>query len=96
MTVPEAEDAKEDADDAREREALLKVHEIAAAWFREQLSAPAGARPRCAWSRDRGMTAETIAMLGIGYAPNAGGCARGCSRRVRRRAAAQERPGRAA
>src|SRR5256885_5918163 len=28
------------------REALLKIHEIAAAYFREQLAAPAGARAR--------------------------------------------------
>ena len=30
------------------REALLKMHEIAAAYFREQLAAPAGARARAA------------------------------------------------
>ena len=38
------------SDDARRdaalREALLKVHEVAAAYFREQLAAPAGARAR--------------------------------------------------
>ena len=32
--------------DAALREALLKVHEVAAAYFREQLAAPAGARAR--------------------------------------------------
>src|SRR5918996_2438261 len=42
LTVPEADDAKQDAESSREREALLKVHEVAAAWFREQLAAPAG------------------------------------------------------
>ena len=34
LTVPEAEDAKQDGESQREREALLKVHEVAAAWFR--------------------------------------------------------------
>src|SRR6266550_5250534 len=46
LTVPEAEDAKQDAESAREREALLKAHEVAAAWFREQLAAPVGAPAR--------------------------------------------------
>ena len=48
VALPEPADG--DADDARRdaalREALLKVHEIAAAYFREQLAAPAGARAR--------------------------------------------------
>src|SRR3982751_6967184 len=32
LTVPEAEDAKEDRESSRERAALLKAHEVAAAW----------------------------------------------------------------
>jgi DNA primase len=72
LTVPEAEDAKQDAESSREREALLKAHEVAAAWFREQLEAPVGAPARRLLA-DRGMTAETIALLGMGYAPAAGG-----------------------
>jgi len=71
MTVPEPEDAKADAESAREREALLKVHEVAAAWFKAQLSAPAG-RAALRVVRDRGLTAATIDQLGIGYAPNTG------------------------
>ncbi|HMC78492.1 MAG TPA: DNA primase [Vicinamibacterales bacterium] len=72
LTVPEAEDSKQDAESSREREALLKAHEVAAAWFREQLEAPVGAAARRLLA-DRGMTAETIALLGMGYAPAAGG-----------------------
>src|SRR4051812_27317607 len=72
LTVPEPEDAKADAESSREREALLKAHEIAAAWFREQLASPAGAPARRLLA-DRGMTAETIETLGMGYAPAAGG-----------------------
>ena len=72
LTVPEAEDSKQDAESSREREALLKVHEVAAAWFKEQLAAPVGAPARRLLA-DRGMTAETIELLGMGFAPAAGG-----------------------
>jgi DNA primase len=71
LTVPEPEDAKQDAETAREREALLKVHEVAAAWFREQLAGAAGAAGR-RLLRDRGIGAETTELLGIGYAPAGG------------------------
>ena len=53
---------------AAEREALLKVHEVAAAWFRTQLLTPAATRVRQQLA-DRGMSAQTIAELGFGYAP---------------------------
>jgi DNA primase len=72
LTVPEAEDSKQDAESSREREGLLKAHEVAAAWFTEQLAAPVGAAGRRLLA-DRGMTAETIALLGMGFAPAAGG-----------------------
>jgi DNA primase len=72
LPVPETEDSKQDADSSREREALLKAHEVAAAWFREQLEAPVGAAAR-RLLEDRGMTAETTALLGMGFAPAAGG-----------------------
>ena len=72
IAVPEPEDSKADAESSREREALLKVHEIAAAWFKEQLAGPVGAPARRLLA-ERGMTAETIALLGMGFAPAAGG-----------------------
>ena len=68
LTVPEPEDAKQDAASQRERESLLKAHEVAAAWFREQLATPAGAAAR-RYLEERALSAETIAQLGIGYAP---------------------------
>jgi len=68
LTVPEPERSQEDVEDQRERETLLKLHEAAAAWFREQLASPAGA-PARRMLETRGLTAETIALLGIGYAP---------------------------
>jgi DNA primase len=72
LTVPEAEDSKQDAESSREREALLKIHEVAASWFRAQLDAPVGTAAR-RLLRDRGMTMETVELLGMGYAPNGGG-----------------------
>ncbi|PWT80226.1 MAG: DNA primase, partial [Blastocatellia bacterium] len=55
--------------DASVREALLKAHETAAAYFREQLASPPGARARRQLA-DRGITATTAERLGFGYAPN--------------------------
>jgi DNA primase len=55
--------------DAALREALLKMHEIAAAYYREQLAAPVGARAR-RQLQDRGLTPQTIEQLGVGFAPS--------------------------
>ena len=72
LTGPEGEDSRQDAESSREREALLKIHEVAAAWFREQLASPAG-RAAQRLVADRGMTAETVEALGMGFAPDSGG-----------------------
>jgi DNA primase len=55
--------------DARVREALLKVHEVAAEYFRAQLTAAAGARAR-QHLQDRGLTKQTVDQLGLGFAPS--------------------------
>ena len=68
LKVPESEDAKQDAESQREREALLRIHEIAAAWFREQLEGPAGGPARRLLT-ERGVAAATVEQLGMGYAP---------------------------
>ena len=70
LPVPESDDARDDAEATRDREALLKAHEVAAAWFREQLAAPAGAAARRLLA-DRRVTPEMIDRQGIGYAPSA-------------------------
>ncbi|MBE3071720.1 MAG: toprim domain-containing protein, partial [Acidobacteria bacterium] len=49
------------------REALLKIHEVAADRFREQLASAAGAGAR-QQLRDRAISRETMDRLGIGYA----------------------------
>src|SRR6478672_2503915 len=62
VSLPEPSDPGA-GDDARRdsalRETLLKAHEIAAAYFQEQLAAPAGVRARKQLA-DRGVTARTV------------------------------------
>src|SRR6266516_55448 len=69
VAIPEAEGSSDESRrDSALRESLLKVHEVAAAYFREQLAAPAGARAR-QQLKERDVKAETIEQLGLGYAP---------------------------
>ncbi len=70
VALPEpVEGSGEDARrDSALREGLLKAHEIALAYFKEQLASPAGGRARKQLA-DRGVTQETIDQLGLGFAP---------------------------
>jgi DNA primase len=68
MALPELERTDEQRASTAERETLLKIHEAAAAWFREQLSSPAAARVRRQIA-DRGVTPATAEALGLGFAP---------------------------
>ena len=68
LTVPESDDPQRDREAVAEREALLKVHELADAYFRGQLRAPAGAAAR-RYLEARDIRPETIERLGLGYAP---------------------------
>jgi DNA primase len=68
LPVPEPDDARQDAESQRDRDSLLKAHEVAAAWYREQLETLAGAAARRLLA-ERGLNAEIIGRLGIGYAP---------------------------
>src|SRR5438067_351438 len=67
ISLPEASEGSANNDEGV-REPLLKMHEVAAAYFREQLAAPAGARARQQLAA-RGISAKTIEQLGLGYAP---------------------------
>ena len=69
IPVPELEADETGRESAAEREALLKMHEVAATYFREQLAAPGGERIRGYLMTDRRLTADTIATLGLGFAP---------------------------
>jgi DNA primase len=68
MALPEPEQTDEQRASSAERETLLKIHEVAAAWFQEQLASPAGVRIRKQIA-DRGVQPETATALGLGYAP---------------------------
>jgi len=70
VALPEQSEGGGDGHDASQREALLKVHEIAAAYFREQLAGPAGSHARQQLA-ERAVNAQTIEQLGLGYAPTA-------------------------
>jgi DNA primase len=69
IAMPEAAEEREGGTSAAEREALLKVHEEAQAWFVAQLASPAGARMR-QQLESRGIRPETTALLGLGCAPS--------------------------
>jgi DNA primase len=68
MPLPELEQNDEQRAGTEERETLLKIHEVAAAWFTEQLATPAAARVR-ALVTERGLTAEMATTMGLGWAP---------------------------
>jgi DNA primase len=70
MALPELEQSDEQRANAAERETLLKVHEAAALWFRQQLATSAGARIRTQIA-DRGVAPDTVDALGLGFAPPA-------------------------
>src|SRR5688572_10389280 len=46
IPIPDMESTGEQGETAAEREALVKIHEVALAYFREQLAAPGGAKIR--------------------------------------------------
>lgn len=69
IPIPEMEATGEQRETAAEREALVKIHEVAVVHFREQLASPAGARIREYLLKERGLTLETIEKLQLGFAP---------------------------
>lgn len=69
ISVPELEATEQGRETAAERESLLKAHEVAAAFFQEQLSRPEAGRIREYLERERGLTAEIVVQLGLGLAP---------------------------
>ena len=68
VALPELEQDDEQRANAAERETLLKIHEAAAAWFRQQLASNAGMRIR-RQIENRGVNEATGTALGLGYAP---------------------------
>jgi DNA primase len=68
MALPELEQSDEQRASSAERETLLKIHESAAAWFRQQLDTPAASRARVLLE-SRGVTPATSEKLSLGFAP---------------------------
>lgn len=68
LSLPDLVDSDDGRRDAALRESLLKAHELALAYFKEQLAAPGGSRAR-QQLKDRKVLPHTIEQLGIGYAP---------------------------
>ena len=68
LTVPESNDPQRDKEAVAEREALLKVHELADAYFRAQLRVATGAAA-LRYLEQRDLRPETVERLGLGYAP---------------------------
>ena len=68
LQVPESDDHERDSAAEARRETLLTLHELAATYFRNQLKSPGGERARRALEQ-REIWPETIARLGLGYAP---------------------------
>jgi DNA primase len=80
LPLPEMEHTDEQRANAVERETLLKIHDAAAAWFREQLATAGGARIRKQIA-ERGITPATADALGLGFAPaGRGGLAQALSK----------------
>ena len=69
IPIPELEGGGEGRETAAEREALVKIHEVAVAHYREQLASPAGQKIREYLLTERGLTEQTIDTLQMGFAP---------------------------
>jgi DNA primase len=70
IPLPKREyNSPEEAAEAGQRRKLLDLHEVAAAWFEEQLRSSEGALAR-EYLAGRGVTAEAIKIFRLGYAPD--------------------------
>ncbi len=63
--------SEHEAEDAKQRGALIEMQEIACRFFEDQLRRPEGAHAR-QYLAGRGLTEETIRTFRIGYAPDSG------------------------
>ena len=69
VPIPELEASDENRESSAEREALLRIHEVAASYFREQLQSDAAARIRDYLTGARKLLPATIDTLALGFAP---------------------------
>jgi DNA primase len=70
IAIPEMEQSDEQRASSAERETLLKVHEVAAAWFKQQLATSGAARVRQQITA-REVADATADAMNLGFAPPA-------------------------
>ncbi len=71
ITPPKQQFSPAEASEARERTALMEMHDRACKFFEENLRKPEGARAR-QYLNERGITEDVIRQFRIGYAPDSG------------------------
>jgi len=72
ITIRETGGGEASDANARLREGLFKIHEVAGKFFAAQLTATAEGRAARAYLEDRGLTGEVIGRFRLGYAPSDG------------------------
>ena len=69
IPLPKTESTPEADQTARERQALLEIHEKAAEIFKSQLTGSSEGKQALAYLKERGLSDQTIEKFGLGYAP---------------------------
>ena len=69
IPLPKTESTPEADQTARERQALLEIHEKAAEIFRSQLTGSSEGKQALSYLKERGLSNQTIEKSGLGYAP---------------------------
>lgn len=72
ITIRESYGEAASDENAKLREALFKIHEVAGKFFAAQLTATAEGRAARAYLEDRGLSGEAIGRFRLGYAPSDG------------------------
>jgi len=69
IPLPKTESTPEADQTARERQALLEIHEKAAEVFRSQLTGSSEGKQALSYLKERGLSDQTIEKFGLGYSP---------------------------
>lgn len=69
IPLPKTESTPEADQTARERQALLEIHDKAADIFRSQLTGSSEGKQALSYLKERGLSDQTIEKFGLGYAP---------------------------
>ncbi|MGH9429574.1 MAG: DNA primase, partial [Terriglobia bacterium] len=69
IPLPKIESTPESDQTARERQALLEIHDKAADIFKSQLTSSSEGKQALSYLKERGLSDQTIEKFGLGYAP---------------------------